>query len=67
MKDKDKLKKLVDLYNKTEKDIEKELLKLPRHGQRCICGDRTIFRQIDVGDTYEIIETCLNCGGYIES
>jgi hypothetical protein len=62
----EKLQKLVELRNETEKDIEKEIELLPRHGDACDCGDPEVFKQIFSGHFDEITETCLKCGGYIE-
>lgn len=63
----DKLQKLVELYNKTEKEIEKEIELLPRHGNVCNCDESEVFRQIFSGNFEEITKTCINCGGYIEN
>jgi hypothetical protein len=62
----EKLQKLVGLYNKTEKEIEKEIELLPRHGDTCDCDEPEAFKQIFSGHFEEITRTCLKCGGYIE-
>ena len=61
-----RLKELVGQYNKLEKEIEKEIEHLPRHGNVCNCDCPEIFKQIFSGHFDEITETCLKCGGYIE-
>jgi len=63
----EKLQKLVELYNKTEKEIEKELKLLPRHGDACNCHESEVFKQIFSGHFEEIMKTCLKCGGYVEN
>ena len=61
-----RLKELVNKYNEIEKEIEKEIEHLPRHGDACNCDKPEVFKQIFSGHFDEITETCLNCGGYIE-
>lgn len=63
----DKLQRLVEIYNNTEKAIEKEIESLPRHGDVCNCDKPEVFKQIFSGNFDEITETCLICGGYIEN
>ena len=63
----EKLQKLVELYNKTEKEIEKEIASLPRYGDACNCDDPEVFKQIFSGHFDEITKTCLNCGGFVEN
>ena len=63
----EKLQKLVELYNKTEKEIEKEIESLPMYGNACNCDEPEVFKQIFSGHFDEITKTCLKCGGYIEN
>lgn len=63
----EKLQKLVELYNKTEKEIEKEIGSLPMHGDACNCDEPEVFEQIFSGHFDEMARTCLKCGGYVEN
>lgn len=62
----EKLKSLIELYKKTEKEIDEELDKLPMRGNICKCDEPNVFRQIYVGHWHEMMEVCLECGGDIE-
>lgn len=53
----DKLQKLVEIYNKTEKEIEKEIESLPMHGDACNCDGSEVFKQIFSGHFDEITKT----------
>jgi hypothetical protein len=61
----DKLQKLVEIYHKTEKDIDKEIESLPKYGDACTCGEPEVFKHIFSGHFDEITKTCLKCGGYV--
>ena len=61
-----RLKELVNKYNEIEKEKEKEIEHLPRHGDSCNCDKPEVFKQIFSGHFDEITEICLKCGGYIE-
>lgn len=61
----EKLKQLVEQYNKIEKEIMKEIEKLPRYECGCNCDNRIIFITTEIGEFgVDVTEICLNCGGY---
>ena len=57
------------LFIKAKVGLDELLDTLPRNGCSCNCelDERKVFRYIhDEGDFDEIMEVCLNCGGFIE-
>lgn len=58
------IKKLADEYIESEKKLLEALNNLDC--ELCNCNDREIIRTIHEGEFSEIVERCLNCGGYIE-
>ena len=63
---KQKIKELLDKYCNAENKLTEKLNELERAGNVCNCDDRETIKFIHEGEFDEVIEMCLNCGGYIE-
>lgn len=64
-----RLERLANQYGAVEREIVKELKKLPKHGRRCTCDEPEVVRVaegFDRKDGPTVGTYCVECGGYLE-